>query len=205
MNNTYQKAGLLSKLFQSLQGLIYLPIGLLCTLLGMERAGFWQIPDPYFLIVYGGLALLAVLASTFISRYYRLNYGLVTPIPKINKTRWFMVFAFVVLLFIAFTCDLHWLAQVPLSFTAFVFALGLWFFPSFYENARPQYKVLAVLVLLISLLPLTGVLSKHFIYGRGPALDVLILGCIITLGSLVDHLLLDKAFSELHLKQDNHE
>jgi hypothetical protein len=186
---------LVTRHYHQLQGLRQIPVGLLFLTLAVDRAGWWplfSVWQPISGILVFGLAIVGIWLA---GRYYDQRIGRVTHrssmISKVAFVAWLALFL------AAQWVEALW--QWPVSASMLVFALmygvGYWVT----GRALHQYLAAACLLVIISLLPLTGLLTNSQLYLFGPesAPGVALVGLIMILVGLVDHWWLIRSLQSL--------
>lgn len=185
-----QQIAWVTRNYDHLQGLRQLPFGLMFLFIAIDKAGWW----PWFSIwqPLSGLAVLGLCAAAYwwIGRYYAHTLGQVEPLPGHGRRMGLAAAIFLVLFYIAGTVEIarNW----PISASGLVIAGGLMVY--YWQNGRyrPHYLILAVLMALVSLLPLTGALPPEQVHFFGPdaVIGAFLFALICIVGGLVDHWLL---------------
>jgi hypothetical protein len=184
--------------YSVLRGLQYVPFGLFFLAVSTFQLGWLHLPaqwsgDPTPIVF--GAFLVSLILYPFISNYYERVFGHVEQVQA-NKLdviiMWLVIF---VLAEGAIRIDST--MSLPISATGLVIALVL--FSNWWRtnSFRTHILVLAILMGLISLLPLLGftALSKLFLPTNGGFM--LAFGLLLSVGGICDHLLLMRTFGGL--------
>ncbi|MBX3056645.1 MAG: hypothetical protein KF770_09250 [Anaerolineae bacterium] len=185
-----QQIAWITRNYDHLQGLRQLPFGLMFLFIAIDKAGWW----PRFSIwqPLSGLAVLGLCAAAYwwIGRYYARTLGQVEPLPGHGRRTGLAAAIFLVLFYIAGAVEIS--RSWPFSASGLVIAGGLIVY--YWQNGRyrPHYLILAALMALVSLLPLTGALPPEQVHFFGPeaVIGALLFALITIAGGLVDHWLL---------------
>ena len=192
MISELQNARFVTKYYHSLQGLVFLPIGLYLLLFGI---GDW-LGVPGFQqgdCTLPSIVLPVVLILTFAAaRYYRRRFGEVRRITPARET-WAAVAGVVGWTLLAMV-DMTWLGNIPFSFSMLGVALFCIMIPIASEGRRRHYFVLAAALVLFAFFPTFNILDKLDLFS-GRWLGNLALGVMLVVGGLFDHWLLVRAFA----------
>ena len=178
-----QTARYIAKNYNSLQGLITIPMGVILILVGLGKQFHWpglQWQNPYF-------SSFVILAMAFIivgKYFYRQRYGTVQ--PQSSMKRFGLELLGVIGVFGLIYLDITLLAGVPISFTVLGFSCIQFFIPFFEEGRRRYYWICGALLVAAALSPLLQITSKTdlFLFGW---LNYLSLGVAVVLSGLLDH------------------
>lgn len=174
--------------FESLQGLKMVPFGLFFMVMGagwLGEQGNLSLSLPAF--------LLTILAYWLIGRYYDRNYG------RVNSERTSLankILFPLVVLGLWFTTALDYWLRLPVSIfglTLAVVLFGWWWLQE--QRMRTHYAIMAGLIALISLAPLVGIGEGWSIIQPPETLFHLLVGVILLVGGILDHLILVKGFT----------
>ena len=175
--------------------------GLNMTLMGVVVAitGLWTNRHQ------GDLSLLIILVVAFVplqlllNRYYRKTFGQVSRTQKDLRGEWIANILGGVLglaAFIADTTGVLPFSAVGLLFAAMFVWEYVWVNRTFTEKRRSYYLVFAIIIVLVSLLPLFGLGTLWRTLGfADPIFGVMtIVGLLLIVAGLLDHVFLMKAF-----------
>jgi uncharacterized membrane protein len=187
-----QRAQLITRHYHELQGFKQIPIGLLFLLLAADNAGWWpwfSSWQPISGLVATGLCFLG---TWRIHRYYDQEIGRVTYRAD-NRRHVPLILVAIGAVSVASTAETVW--NWPVSASGLVvaasFALVFWFT----GRILFHYLVVASLVALASILPLTGLLAANQVYLFGS--ESVLLMALIGLGfiscGILDHWWLTRA------------
>ncbi len=176
-----------TRYYDHLQGLCLVPFGVLLLLVAVWKAGWWPWFDkwqPLSGMLFLGLTMLLVWR---IRLYYRYTFGHVHQLPGSRRNGNILAILFLGGLYLIGLAEYQW--QWPVSGTGLFTAVVLVIYYFQTGSFRPHYLVLAALMLIVSLLPLFGVLQAAQVYLWGPdgAIGVALFGFIWLVGGLVDH------------------
>lgn len=188
-----QQIAWVTRHYDHLQGLRQLPFGLMLLLIAVDKAGWW----PWFSVwqPLSGLAVVGLggVGYWLVGRYYAQTLGQVQPLSRNKGQAVLAISSFLVLFYLA--GSLEFARAWPFSASGLVIAGGLLVY--YWQNGRyrPHYLILAALVILVSLLPLTRLVTPGQVHLLGPeaVLGALLLALIAVVGGLVDHWLLRRA------------
>jgi hypothetical protein len=186
----------LTKGFQYLQGLLYVPLALLNFAVAISSSSA-RLSPLGSRIQAGAILILfpcAIAASFAASSYYRRRFGLVRTKRTGSPYFWLAMVAAPLILFGAMYVDgslyTHPAASYPVSFTCLAWAL---FYVACYlqpYRVRPHSLWFAALFFVACFLTATGTVPKRqFFLGSGGAGEILI-WCAFSIHGLLDHLLL---------------
>lgn len=183
-----KQARLITRHYHELQGLKQLPIGLLFLVLAANNAGWWpwfSIWQPISGLVAAGFCFVGI---WLISRYYTQEIGRVT--YRSDTRRRNLLFLFhggIIAMYAASTAETVW--DWPVSASGLVFAAGFALVFWFTGRVLFHYLVVAGLIALVSVLPLTGLLAANQVYLFGQ--EAVLLMALIGLGfigcGMLDH------------------
>jgi len=176
--------------FDALQGLKMVPFGLYFLAMGagwLGEQGDLSLSLPAF--------LLALLAYWLLGRYYARNFGRVEPEKGQVVFNFLLPLMILLLLWVASFVD--YAMRLTVSFFGLTLALVLfaWWWLQEPRN-RIHYAVMAGLVALISLAPLGGIGQGWSIIQPPGNLFHLLVGAILAVGGILDHLVLIKSFPQ---------
>jgi hypothetical protein len=190
-----ERTKLVTQHYHQLQGLKQIPVGLLFLVLVIDQAGWW----PWFAIwhpISGVVAIgLAFGGIWLIGRYYDQTIGRVK--HPLSTRSYFMVIAGLILFFAVQWAEFYW--QWPISASMLVFSLMYWLGFWFTGRLLYHYLVAGFLIIMVGLLPLTGLVtaSQVYVIGSENAPGVAFLGLIIIVTGLVDHWWLTRSLQSL--------
>ena len=138
-----------------LQGLWTLPMGLMVILTGISNLHRRPAGPLMLGIVLGGLAL-AGMTSLLIARYYRANYGEVTPTRSRQVRNVVAIAAWIVVLFIGANRYLFWSLDSPFAVYVAAFALATLAYYAILTGLRVHHVLIWGLVFVAGLLPVWG-------------------------------------------------
>lgn len=199
MIHRMERTKVLARYYHQLQGWRQVPMGLLFLLLAAEGAGWWpwfSVWQPLSSALAFGLAFMGV---WWFGRYYEQRFGRVS-YRRSTKDRLLTLLAGVAWLaafFVANWAEYTWQWPFSASILVWAFTYVLLFWRS--GKLFFQYLVVAALLALVSLLPLTGLLAPEQVYLFGPEAvpTVALLGVIIILSGLLDHWWLVRSMQSL--------
>jgi hypothetical protein len=172
-----------------LQGLWAIPMGL-----SIPLAGITNLRDPpsgsWLMAIAAGILLLCAAGSLLIVRYYRENYGRVTPTRSRQVRHAAAVVAWIAVLFVGANKHLLWSPDGPLCVFAAAFALATLAYYAILVGLRAHHVVIWGSVLAAGLLPIWGGLGAD-----RDALAMLPLGVALIASGLLDHRLLVRSFA----------
>lgn len=178
--------------YRSLQGLRMLPWFLWLLVIGAVNPAM-GIPqgrlDYQCLLVVPGLAVPFVL-SKLIGDYYDRQFGRVEGLPSRTRPVDALAgFLFIVIAYIGFVIDTaEWL---PISVGGLVWAAAFVF--GWWKAGRfpPHMLVLAIVLVVLSLLPLAGIPADgHWTDLLGGFVHSIVLGTVLSVGSVLNHIIL---------------
>lgn len=170
--------------FDALQGLKMIPFGLYFLATGagwLGEQGDLSLSLPAF--------ALTILAYWLISRYYARNFGRVNSESSSLVHNFFLPLAVILILWVAAAVD-YWM-RLPISIFGLTLAailFGWWWLQE--QRTRKHYAVMAGLIALISLAPLSGIGEGWSIIQPPGTLFDLLLGVIFVIGGILDHVIL---------------
>lgn len=171
-----------------LQGLWAIPFGFVIVLAGISNLQHRPGGSLMLGILAGGL-LLSLVASLLIARYYRHNYGKVTPTRARHVRQAAALVAWVVVLFVGGSKFLFWSLHSPVCVFAAAFALAMLVYYAILVGLRAHHVVIWGSVLVAALLPIWGGLGLD-----RDALAMFPLGVALIASGLLDQRLLVRAF-----------
>lgn len=178
--------------YRNLQGLRMLP-WFLWVLAFSAVNPIMGLPQGYLdyqcLFIVPGLAIPWVL-SKLIGDYYDRHFGRIEGLPSRNRpVEVLSGFLFIVIVYIGFVIDtFEWL---PMSVAGLILAAG--FMVGWWKTGRfPNHMVvLAVVLVVLSLLPLAGIPADgHWTDLFGGFVTSIVLGIIMSIGSVLSHITL---------------
>ena len=189
---------LVTRHYHQLQGLKQIPVGLLFLMLAMDRAGWWplfSIWQPISgILVFG----LAVIGLWLVGRYYNQTLGRVNHPSSIRSKLAFLGWLALLIASQWFESLWQWPISASILFFALMYGVGFWVT----RRTLYQYLAAASLLVIISLLPLTGIVttSQLFLFGPESAIGVALVGLIIIIVGLVDHWWLTRSLQLLRME-----
>jgi hypothetical protein len=171
-----------------LQGLWALPMGLSLPLAGVSNLQD-RPSTSWLLAIAGGVLLVCSAISLLIVRYYRENYGRVTPTRSRQVRHGAAVAAWIVVLFVGANKDLLWSPGGPICIFASAFALATLAYYAILVGLRAHHVVIWGLVAAAGLLPIWGGLGAD-----RDAWAMLPLGVAVIASGLLDQRLLVRSF-----------
>lgn len=138
-----------------LQGLWAIPMGLLTMLAGLSNLDHGP-SGPMVLGILGGGLVLCWLASVRITRYYRDNYGKVTPTRSRQVRNGVAVVAWVAVLFVGANKHLLWSPDSKVCVYASAFALATLVYYAILVGVRVHHVAIWGSVFVAGLLPIWG-------------------------------------------------
>jgi hypothetical protein len=186
-----QTARYIARNYDSLQGLRFVPLGVIFILIGLGKHFHWpglQWQNSY-------LSSFAILAMTFVvgfKYFYRQRYGMAQ--PQSSMKRLTLELLGIIGVFGLIYLDITLLANVPISFTVLGYSCIYLFIPFCEKGRRRYYWICGALLFAAALSPLLQITSKTelFLFGW---LNSLSLGVAIALGGLLDHQFLARALT----------
>ncbi|MEA2371717.1 MAG: hypothetical protein QOH12_2111 [Solirubrobacteraceae bacterium] len=171
-----------------LQGLWALPMGI-----GIPLAGVTNLQDrpsgTWFVAIVGACVVVCAVACVGIARYYRDNYGKVTPTRSRQIRHAAAVVAWVATLFVGANKYLLWSPDGPLCVYASAFAAAMLVYYAILVGLRRHHVVIWGAVLAAGLLPIWGGLGAD-----RDALGMIPLGVALIASGLLDQRLLARSF-----------
>lgn len=163
--------------YPNLQGLLFLPIGL--AFLGTGLASL--LGDPAAPWIYIATALVAVPGYWWITRYYRRNYGKVTP-PRSRRVK-DTVITIIGVAVILGGVILTTAMDLPVSGYAAAYALMMLVYGAATAGLRTHQKVIWGTFLVVALLPVWGGIPE----GDEISVALLPMGLVTIIAGLFDH------------------
>jgi hypothetical protein len=181
-----KRAQVITRHYHELQGLKQIPVGLLFLILAADNAGWWpwfSIWQPLSGLVVAGLCFVGI---WLISRYYTQEIGRVT-YRSDTRRRFLLFLGGIIALYAANTAETFW--NWPVSASGLVVAAGFALIFWFTGRILFHYLVVAGLVALVSVLPLTGLLaaSQVYLFGQEAVLLMALLGLGFISCGILDH------------------
>jgi hypothetical protein len=183
MRTDPQTARYIAKNYDSLQGLITVPMGVIFILVGLGKHFHW--PELQWQNRY--LSSFVILAMAFITvgkYFYRQRYGMVQ--PQSSMKRFGLGLLGVIGVFGLIYLDITLLPDVPISFTVLGYSCIYLVIPFFEEGRRRYYWICSALLVAAALSPLLQIASKADLFCFG-WLNYLSLGVAVVLSGLLDH------------------
>ncbi len=171
-----------------LQGLWAVPFGFGMVLAGISNLERRPAAPLMIGILVVGLALAGT-ASLLIARYYRTNYGQVTPTRSRHIRHGIALVAWIAVLFVGVNRNLFWSANSSICIYASAFALATLAYYAILVGLRAHHVVIWGLVFLAGVLPVWGGLGAD----RDP-LAMFPLGGALIASGLLDQRLLARSF-----------
>ncbi len=179
--------------YPNLQGLRLVPFALLF------------LAKPLTSVLDSTLAFVIALALAFslffaIGEYYKRTFGRVQRRSRSRARDLVLILLFGAGFFAALWIDEKF--QPPFSTIGLLVAL---LFAGIHLRSRVKrrhYAVLALLFLMLSFLPMIGLLTTGDLFGKGAPIGELVLGLTYLLVGILDHLLLVRSLSPLPVEQD---
>ncbi|WP_420644216.1 hypothetical protein [Candidatus Leptofilum sp.] len=173
--------------FEYLQGLRQVPFGILFLCIAAWRAGWWPWIDKWHPISAFLLIGITVFASWRIEKYYERSFGRVKKLKSSRSKEIVIGFLVVGGIFLIGRLEQLWgwsisatgLFIAILSFTTFILT----------DRFRIHFLMIAIVMVVLSLLPLTNLLSVEQLGFWSPfsAAGVAIFGLLWLFGGLMDH------------------
>jgi hypothetical protein len=185
----------ITKNFHALQGLRIVPLGLLLV---AQSAG-WLGPQGN--CTWSLLALVAAIALFWlIGKYYDRAFGRVVRTREERRREW--IIALVVLAAIYGFAVLDSALSWPVSVAGLMLAAGfltMYVFSARHWGSgfRVHYVILAALMAGVSVLPALRLAPRYQLFGPSSAPLLIVLGLIIIVGGLLDHVLLSQLLKPL--------
>lgn len=173
----------------SLQGLRMVPFGLF-----LLAAGFGWLGDQGDFTLSLPAFVLTLFLYWLLGRYYARKFGRVKPLRAELVKNTLLSLAVILLMWVASWLD-YWL-NPPVSIFGLTLAVLLfawWWLDE--QRIRFHYALMAGLVALISLLPLIGIGEGWQIIEPMGSLFHLLIGGIVLIGGILDHLILVNGFT----------
>lgn len=208
MQNRFSQIQFITANYSRLQGLRAVPVGILAVF-----ASIWSVYNQGPTADLGVpilVALAAALLYGFTDRYYNRTFGQIKRTARQRTTEAVGSVFFGALAFLAFVVDTA--EVVPVSCVGIVFSLSfLEYFaratPSEWGkifNRFPENIVTAILILVISLLPLFGIPWWNALGIRSQVVGILlIVGIVIILTGIWGHIRLIRALAFVETKSDD--
>lgn len=185
--NDFHKLKWITKNFESLKGLLTLPIGIYFLFLatwnylklGITEKGK-DIGFPTLMII------LTILATILIDRYYSHTMGRVKSTSNLNII--LMIFFILVAFFIVDYLDMWINSQLnqPISLTSIAWAF-LFTFP-FFSRKQTVYIIFSLALFLLAFLPTIGLTPYKMVFNDQYGVwGYLLIGLAMIIGGLVDH------------------
>jgi hypothetical protein len=171
-----------------LQGLWAVQMGLLIPVAGVTNLQDGP-SGPWLLAIFGGILLVCGAGSLLIARYYRDNYGRVTPTRSRQLRHAAAVVAWIVVLSVGANKYLLYSPDGPLCVFASAFALATLAYYAILVGLRTHHIVIWGVVLVAGLLPIWGGLGSD-----RDALAMIPLGVALIASGLLDQRLLARSF-----------
>jgi hypothetical protein len=171
-----------------LQGLWVLPLGFMLILAGLSNLQR-RPEEPWMSVILAGGLVLCGAAIVRIARYYRQNYGEVTPTRSRQVRHAVAVGAWLAVLFVVGGKFLFWSPDSPVCVYAAAFSLATLVYYAILTGLRTHHLVIWGSLLAVGLLPIWG--------GLGPDRDAIAmfpLGVALMVSGLLDQRLLMRAF-----------
>ncbi|MBI5963362.1 MAG: hypothetical protein HY863_07810 [Chloroflexi bacterium] len=205
MQNRYAQIQFIAANYSNLQGLKMVPIGILVifsSLWATNKQG--DLSGPIYSLI--GTFLLYWL----IDRYYANTFGRIKQTPKTRKWEMLVSILFMILALLAFWLDTA--LDLPFSVLGLVFAAAL--FESYWRatssikersfSLYPETLLAAILILMLSLLPLTGLDWWKMIGMQSQVLGMLlIIGILLVGAGIWGHVRLIRALPVEEAKPDD--
>jgi len=165
------------------QGLRWVPMGCALIIFGLTPVAKRFIGSPWLdIITYGSFFLALWLSTDVLGRYYTSTYGRVQGIPGQHSRRvrikWLLVYPAMIA---AMIIDAK--LNGPIFLSGIVFGAGIESYRRSTGGGRRHYTVAAILVALLSLVPLSGLFTSRQMLI--PFLSIL--GAIYVIGGILDH------------------
>lgn len=172
-----------------LQGLWVLPMGILMVVTGLSN--LQRRPSgPWMLGILAGGMVLCALATLLITRYYRDNYGKVTPTRSRRIRNVVAVTAWAATLFVGANRYLLWSPDSAVCVFAVAFAVATLVYYAILVGVRAHHIAIWGLVSVAALLPVWGDLGAD-----RDALAMFPLAVALIASGLLDQRLLARGFS----------
>jgi hypothetical protein len=183
-----------------LQGLWAVPMGFMIILTGISNLQ-WRPGTLLMFGILGGGLLLCAGVAWLITRYYRENYGEVTPTKSRQVRHAVAIVAWVAVLFVGANRWLFWSPDSPNCIYAAAFALATLAYYAILVGLRAHHVAIWGAVFVIALLPIWG--------GLGPDRDALAmfpLGLALIASGFLDQRLLVRSFGsgEFRNRESSH-
>ncbi len=203
MNDRYAQIKFITVNYSRLQGLRAVPVGLLCLFVAVwDNTRQGQLDGPLVAL------LVSLLLYWLINRYYQRVFGQVTQTRRQHRWEVAISVAFGAAALLAFALDT---AEIlPLCALGLVFAAALfidWWRIQSVQHAAfttfPENFIAAILILIVSLLPLLGISWWQGFGIRSQVTGVfMIVGVIITLTGIWGHIRTTRNLSTGEAKTD---
>lgn len=180
-----------------MQGLWALPFGFMIVLSGISNLQRGP-SEPVMLAILGAGVLLCSVSCLLIARYYKDNYGKVTPSRGRQVRHAVAVVAWAVVLFFGANKYLLWSLDSPICVFASAFSLATLTYYAILVGLRAHHIVIWGSLFLAGLLPVWG--------GLGPDRDAFAmfpLGVALVVSGLLDQRLLGRSFGPSGLTVEN--
>ncbi len=185
--------------YRGLQGLRMLPVSLWILAFGAVNP-IMGLPqgrlDYQCLLLVPGLAVVFVLTA-LVGNYYDRTFGWVKKLPPRNRLLEVLgVAAFLGITYIGIMID--GMRRLPISVVGLIFAatylIGWWMM----DRLPIHYVVTAAILVVLSLLPLTGLPANgHWFDLLGGSISTIILGITMIVNSLLGHMVLVRNLENL--------
>ncbi len=192
-----------TKNYHMMRGLQGVPMGVFWLVVAMFELHWLSLPDQWmgvaeFAAFFG--FLVALILYPLIGDYYDHLFGRLRPAKRNMFDRTIGTLGILVLFLTGMRIDNS--LNLPISATGLV--LAIWFFILWWrtDSFRTHLLVLGFFTLLVSLLPLLGFtfISKLFLPDQGGY--ALIIGLLLTVGGLCDHLILLRSFRPIQVGRE---
>ena len=180
----HQTLGSTAANYPYLQGLWTIPLGFGMVLAGISNLERRPAAPLMSGILVVGLALAGT-ASLLITRYYRINYGQVTPTRSRHVRHGIALVAWIAVLFVGANRYLLWSADSSICIYASAFALATLAYYAILVGLRAHHVVIWGLVFLAGVLPVWGGLGAD-----RDALAMFPLGAALIVSGVLDQRLL---------------
>ena len=171
-----------------LQGLWALPMGFMFPITGLSNLER-RPSGPWMLGILGGSLLLCAVGYLLVARYYKENYGEVTPTTRRRVRHAIAVAAWVAVLFVGANRYLFWSLDSSVCVFAAAFAVATLVYYAILVGVRVHHVVIWGTVLVAGLLPVWGGLGVD-----RDAIAMFPLGVAFMASGLLDQRLLARAF-----------
>lgn len=173
--------------FEYLQGLRQVPFAILFLVIAIWRAGWWPWFDKWHPISSFLLLGIIIFASWRIGKYYERSFGKVKKLNSSQRNE--IIGGLFVVGGIFFVGWLEQLWRWPISGTGLFIATLLFAYFVMTDRFRIHFLIMAIVLALLSLLPLANFLSVEQLSFWSPfgTIGVAILGLLWLIGGLMDH------------------